>query len=84
MERGERQRRGSACLLPYLPSWGLPARLPTSFPACLPASLPARLPPSLPGGLLAWGPTICLLACQGVSGPQPSHHTCHESQIHPQ
>lgn len=30
----------------------------------------------------AWGYTICLVACQGVSGLQPSH-TCHESKIPP-
>lgn len=30
----------------------------------------------------AWGHTICLVACQSVSGPQPSH-TCHRSKIPP-
>lgn len=30
----------------------------------------------------AWGPTICLVACQSVSGLQPSH-TCHQSKIPP-
>lgn len=34
----------------------------------------------LESGSIAWGHTICLVACQGVSGLQPSH-TCHESKI---
>lgn len=33
----------------------------------------------LESGSVAWGHTICLVACQGVSGLQPSH-TCHESK----
>lgn len=37
----------------------------------------------LESGGVAWGLTICLMACQGVSGLQPSH-TCHESKIPPQ
>lgn len=37
----------------------------------------------LENGGVAWGHTICLVACQGVSGLQPSH-TCHESKIPPQ
>lgn len=37
----------------------------------------------LESGSVAGGNTICLVACQGVSGLQPSH-TCHESKIPPQ
>lgn len=37
----------------------------------------------LESACVTWGHTICLAACQGVSGLQPSH-ICHENKIPPQ